>query len=94
MTAAVVTRSAEIINQKGLHARASRKFAEIAVAFSDVKIVVSKDGESALGHSLMDLMMLGAGIGSIIEISAEGEGAEAAVEALCALVADRFGEEA
>ncbi len=94
MTAAVVTRLAEIINQKGLHARASRKFAEIAVAFADVKIVVSKDGESALGHSLMDLMMLGAGIGSIIEISAEGEGAEAAVDALCALVADRFGEEA
>jgi phosphocarrier protein len=58
-----------------------------------VKIVVSKDGESALGHSLMDLMMLGAGIGSVIEISAEGEQAEAAVAALCALVADRFGEE-
>jgi phosphocarrier protein len=63
------------------------------VAFPDVKIVVSKDGESALGHSLMDLMMLGAGIGSVIEISAEGEQAEAAVAALCALVADRFGEE-
>lgn len=93
MTSGVVTRSAEIVNQKGLHARASRKFAEVAVGFPDVKIVVSKDGESALGHSLMDLMMLGAGIGSVIEISAEGEQAEAAVEALCALVAGRFGEE-
>lgn len=93
MNGGIVTRSAEIVNQKGLHARASRKFAEIAVAFPDVKIVVSKDGESALGHSLMDLMMLGAGIGSVIEISAEGEQAEAAVAALCALVADRFGEE-
>jgi phosphocarrier protein len=93
MNGGILTRSAEIVNQKGLHARASRKFAEIAVAFPDVKIVVSKDGESALGHSLMDLMMLGAGIGSVIEISAEGEQAEAAVAALCALVADRFGEE-
>jgi phosphocarrier protein len=93
MNGGIVTRSAEIVNQKGLHARASRKFAEIAVAFPDVKIVVSKDGESALGHSLMDLMMLGAGIGSVIEISAEGEQAAAAVAALCALVADRFGEE-
>lgn len=85
--------SVEIVNQKGLHARASRKFAELAVSFKDTKVVVSKDGESALGNSLMDLMMLGAGIGSLIEIEAEGVHAQDAVQALAALVADRFGEE-
>jgi len=93
MRAGRFTRSAEIVNQKGLHARASRKFAEIAVTFPEVRVIVSKDGESALGHSLMDLMMLGAGFGSVIEISTEGDQAEAALEALCALVRDRFGEE-
>jgi phosphocarrier protein len=84
----------DIVNQKGLHARASRKFAELAVSFSGTRVTVSKDGESALGNSLMDLMMLGAGIGSSIEICAEGPQAAEAVAALAALVADRFGEEA
>jgi phosphocarrier protein HPr len=83
----------DIVNQKGLHARASRKFAELAVSFPGTKVLVSKDGESALGHSLMDLMMLGAGIGSAIEICAEGPQAQEAVAALAALVSDRFGEE-
>jgi phosphocarrier protein len=83
----------DIVNQKGLHARASRKFAELAVRFPHARVTVSKDGETALGHSLMDLMMLGAGIGSAIEICAEGPQAADAVAALAALVADRFGEE-
>jgi phosphocarrier protein len=81
-----------IVNQKGLHARASRKFAELVQQF-DARVIVRKDGESAVGTSLMDLMMLGAGIGSEIEVTAEGPQAHAAIEALGALVADRFGEE-
>lgn len=84
-------RRATIVNQRGLHARASRKFASLALAFKS-RITVSKDGESADGGSLMDLMMLGAGIGSEIDMEAEGPDAEAALEALADLVADRFGE--
>ena len=83
----------DIVNQKGLHARASRKFAELAVSFPATKVTVTKDGECALGNSLMDLMMLGAGIGSSIEICAEGPQAADAVAALAALVSDRFGED-
>lgn len=81
----------EIVNVRGLHARASRKFAELALSF-DADIRVRKDGEEALGGSLMDLMMLGAGIGSQIDIEATGKDADQAVAALVALVADRFGE--
>jgi phosphocarrier protein HPr len=88
-----VQRLAAIINQRGLHARASRKFASLALEFSDVRITVRKDGDAADGTSLMDLMMLGAGIGSEIEIEAEGERAAEALDALTALVADRFGED-
>lgn len=88
---ALARRHAEIVNIKGLHARASRKFAELAMTFES-KITVSKDGESAAATSLMDLMMLGAGIGSTIELEADGPDAEAALEALCALVQARFGE--
>jgi phosphocarrier protein HPr len=86
-------RTLPIINVRGLHARASRKFASLALEYSDVKIIVRKDGDAADGTSLMDLMMLGAGIGSEIEVEAEGERAAAALEALTALVANRFGEE-
>jgi phosphocarrier protein len=86
-----VLATVEIINVRGLHARASRKFAELALSF-DADIRVRKDGEEALGGSLMDLMMLGAGIGSQIEIAATGNDAARAVAALVALVADRFGE--
>jgi phosphocarrier protein len=84
-------RTLTIVNQRGLHARASRKFASLVLSFQS-RVTVSKDGESADGASLMDLMMLGAGIGSDIEVAAEGPDAEAALAALAALVADRFGE--
>jgi phosphocarrier protein HPr len=88
-----LTRTLPIINVRGLHARASRKFASLALEYSDVKITVRKDGDAADGTSLMDLMMLGAGIGSDIEVEAEGERAAAALDALTALVANRFGED-
>ncbi len=81
-----------IVNKKGLHARASAKFVHCAEQFS-AAITVSKDQSSVGGTSIMGLMMLSAGHGAVIRIAAEGEDAEAAVKALVALVADRFGEE-
>jgi phosphocarrier protein HPr len=81
----------EIINEKGLHARASAKFVETVERF-DARAVVSRDGMEVSGDSIMGLMMLGAGIGSSIEISVEGAEAEPLAAALRALVADRFGE--
>lgn len=80
-----------IVNQRGLHARASRKFASLALSF-DARIVVRKDGDEADAGSLMDLMMLGAGPGSEIEVSAAGPDAAVALAALAQLVADKFGE--
>ncbi len=85
-------RTVEIINERGLHARASAKFVKLASTF-DAEVSVSRDGSTVDARSIMGLMMLAAGIGSTIEISAEGEEAEAALEALCALVANRFDEE-
>jgi phosphocarrier protein len=82
----------EIVNQRGLHARASRKLAELALVF-DAEIVVRKDEDSADATSLMDLMMLGAGLGAEIEVEAEGPQAEEAIEAIAALVANKFNEE-
>jgi phosphocarrier protein HPr len=89
---APVTARLAIINQRGLHARASRKFAETSLRFT-ARITVRHDGDEADGCSIMDLMMLGAGIGSEIDVEAEGDDAISAVAALTALVEDRFGEE-
>lgn len=80
-----------IVNQRGLHARASRKLAELALAY-DATIRVRRDDEEADATSLMDLMMLGAGIGTEIEVIAEGPQAETALDAIERLVADKFGE--
>ena len=85
-------RTVEIVNERGLHARASAKFVKLASTF-DAEVSVSRDGSTVDARSIMGLMMLAAGIGSTIEITAEGEEAEAALEALCALVANRFDEE-
>lgn len=85
-------RQLTIANQRGLHARASAKFVQLAESF-DAEISVSKDGEIAKATSIMGLMMLGAGLGSIIELRAEGPQAEPAMTALAALVEDKFGEE-
>jgi phosphocarrier protein len=89
---AAVTREVEIVNKKGLHARASAKFVQTAEQFNaDIK--VTRGHETVGGTSIMGLMMLAAGPGSTITISATGQEAAAAVEALCALIASRFGEE-
>ena len=86
------SRTVEIVNERGLHARASAKFVKMASGF-DAEVTVSREGSTVDARSIMGLMMLAAGIGSTIEISAEGEEAHAALEALCALVANRFDEE-
>jgi phosphocarrier protein HPr len=84
-------RTMPIVNQRGLHARASRKLAELALAY-DATIRVRREDEEADATSLMDLMMLGAGIGTEIEVIAEGPQAETALNAIERLVADKFGE--
>lgn len=85
-------RTLQIVNVRGLHARASRKLAELAFKYES-SIVVRREDEAADARSLMDLMMLGAGIGSEIEIEADGADAAAAIEAIAALVANKFDEE-
>ena len=89
---AAVVREVEIVNKKGLHARASAKFVQTAEQF-DAAITVTRGHESVGGTSIMGLMMLAAGPGITITIQATGQDAAAAVDALCALVANRFGEE-
>ena len=85
-------RSVEIFNKKGLHARASAKFVQTAEQF-DAVITVTRAGETVGGTSIMGLMMLAAGPGTTILIRASGNEAVEALEALCALIADRFGED-
>jgi phosphocarrier protein HPr len=82
----------EIVNQRGLHARASAKFVRLASGF-DAEVRVSKDGQTVDARSIMGLMMLAAGIGSEIELSCSGRQATDAMAALSALVEGKFGEE-
>jgi phosphocarrier protein len=89
---AAVNRELAIINQRGLHARASAKFVKCAEGF-DADIKVSRDGMTVPATSIMGLMMLGAAIGTSIEVEASGPQAEAAVSALEQLVASKFDEE-
>jgi phosphocarrier protein len=87
-----MTRTVLITNKRGLHARASAKFVTLASAQAAV-VEVEKDGSRVVGTSIMGLMMLGAAMGDTVTISATGEGAEAAVTALCDLVEAKFGED-
>ena len=81
----------DITNIKGLHARASAKFVEVVEQF-DASAEVSKDGMSADGDSIMGLLMLAASKGTSIEVETKGPQADQLLEALNALVADKFGE--
>lgn len=83
--------SLKIVNEKGLHARASAKLVEVVEAF-DARAEVNKDGLSASGDSIMGLLMLAAARGSTIDVQTSGPDADALAEALTALVADKFGE--
>jgi phosphocarrier protein len=88
---AEMTRVLNICNKRGLHARASVKFVQCAEQF-DAEISVGKDGHHVGATSIMGLMMLAAGIGSEIHLTAKGPQAAEALDALAALVADKFGE--
>ena len=88
----MVSRTVDVVNKRGLHARASAKFVTLAAGLS-AAVEVEKDGSKVCGTSIMGLMMLGAAYGDRITISADGEGAEEAVAALADLVEAKFGEE-
>jgi phosphocarrier protein HPr len=87
-----VSRTVDICNARGLHARASAKFVKLASAF-DAEVKVSRDGQTVDARSIMGLMMLAAGPGCEIEITAEGPDADGAVSALVELVEGRFDED-
>ena len=86
------SRDVRITNQRGLHARASAKFVNLASEI-DAAIEVEKDGNNVCGTSIMGLMMLGAAMGDTITIHVQGLHAEEALEKLVILVEQRFGEE-
>ncbi|MEP7221212.1 MAG: HPr family phosphocarrier protein [Novosphingobium sp.] len=84
----------EIVNQRGLHARASAKFVNAVAKLPEgIEVVVSKDGSDANGGSILGLMMLGAAKGDKIEITTRGEGADQILMKLVGLVMDGFGED-
>jgi len=87
-----VSREVQIVNQRGLHARASAKFVNLASEI-DAAIEVEKDGHKVCGTSIMGLMMLGAAKGDSIVIHVSGVGADGALERLVDLVESGFGEE-
>jgi phosphocarrier protein len=87
-----ITRVVEIVNKKGLHARASAKFVQIAERYKSA-ITVTRGNETVGGTSIMGLMMLAAGPGTLVTVKASGPDAIDAMDALCTLMASGFGEE-
>ncbi|MBI1967486.1 MAG: HPr family phosphocarrier protein [Gemmatimonadetes bacterium] len=88
---AVVEREAKIVNPLGLHARPAAAFVKVASRFTS-SVEVGKDDLKVNGKSIMGVMMLAAEQGSSLYLRTEGDDAEAAMDALCALVADGFHE--
>ena len=87
----MLQRDTTIINKLGLHARASAKLTQLAGSFSS-QIKMSRNGRQVDAKSIMGVMMLAAGIGSSVTIEVDGPDEQAAMEALLALIANRFGE--
>ncbi|KTT71539.1 HPr family phosphocarrier protein [Sphingomonas endophytica] len=87
-----VSRTVEVTNRRGLHARASAKFVTLASG-QPIEVKVAKGDSEVVGTSIMGLMMLGAAKGDQITISAEGDGADDVVATMCALVEGKFGED-
>jgi len=87
-----LSRFLPIINRKGLHARASAKFVQCCEGF-DAEVFVTRCGETVGGTSIMGLLTLAAAQGTTITVSAQGPQAEAALEAIAELLANRFGED-
>ena len=88
-----IVRDFQIVNQRGLHARASAKFVQVAAAYQAC-VDVEKDGTRVGGTSIMGLMMLAASPGCSIRVGASGPEAEKVMSAIEQLIATRFGEEA
>ena len=86
------SREVSIVNRRGLHARASAKFVNLASEV-DLNVEVEKDGSRVCGTSIMGLMMLGAAMGDSIVIHVEGDGADQALDKLVELVETGFGEQ-
>lgn len=89
---ATVVRGMTIVNNRGLHARAAARFVKLAGQFK-ADVTVRRNDMTVSGLSIMGLMMLAAGPGAVIEVSASGADAQRAIAALEALVAGKFGEE-
>ena len=87
----ILNRNLTIRNRRGLHARAAAKFVKLAAEFR-CDIQVGRLGQTVSGRSIMGLMMLAAGAGTEIDVATKGDDAEAAIEAIAALVANKFGE--
>lgn len=87
----MLTQQVTIVNRLGLHARAAAKFVQTAAAFT-CEISVIKAGNKVNGKSIMGLMMLAASQGTTLELVTSGDNEEGAMQALVALIADRFGE--
>ena len=87
-----LSRTVQVTNKRGLHARASAKFVNLASQL-DAQIEVEKDGNKVCGTSIMGLMMLGAAMGDSVVIHVSGMDAESALAQLAQLIEDRFGEE-
>lgn len=90
--AAMRSRELPIVNRKGLHARATAKFVQTVDRF-DATVTVTRCGETVGGRSIMGLLTLAAARGTTITVAASGPQADEVLDALAALVADRFGEE-
>ena len=90
--ASALTRAVAVTNKRGLHARAAAKFVMLAETFA-ASVDVVRDGQSVSARSIMGLMMLGAGKGSVIALRAEGWDAKEALDALAALVESGFDEQ-
>jgi phosphocarrier protein HPr len=90
--AGALFREMSIVNRKGLHARATAKFVQCVERF-DSAVTVTRCGETVNGTSIMGILTLGAGIGTTITVTAQGADAAAALDAIGALVANRFGED-
>ena len=87
-----ISRVLKIVNEKGLHARASAKLVEVVEGF-DASVEVSRDGMTVSGDSIMGLLMLAASKGTMIDVETSGTDAGPLADALAALVADKFGED-
>jgi phosphocarrier protein HPr len=92
MPEGTLVRELEIVNRRGLHARATAKLVQCIESFA-AEVTVSRCGETVGGTSIMGILTLGAGVGSVITLTARGREAAEVLNAVAALVAEKFGED-